>query len=68
MSEQKWRAEVSRGCIGAGFCVAVAPDHFVFAGGRAQSTHQSVTAGDGVGLLRTAADVCPAAAISISSD
>jgi ferredoxin len=68
MSEQKWRAEVSRGCIGAGFCVAVAPNHFAFAGGRAQSARRPVTDGEGVKLLRTAADVCPAAAISISSD
>lgn len=67
MGDQKRRVEVSQRCIGAGLCIAVAPDHFEFvSGGRAQSTGESVENEDGIGLVRTAADACPAAAIAIS--
>ena len=68
MSHQQWRAEVSTGCIGAGFCVAIAPDHFEFSSGRAQRRERPVDSEKNIRLIRAAADVCPAAAISISGN
>ena len=68
MSQQKWQAEVSQGCIGAGLCVALAPDHFEFAKGRAKRTGRSVESGHDIDAIRSAAEGCPAAAIVISGD
>jgi ferredoxin len=66
MSEKDWLVYVSRSCVGAGLCVAVAPDHFEFSDGRAQTTADSVQSVDTIEQVRTAAAMCPAAAISLT--
>lgn len=67
MSNIKWQAEVSSGCIGAGLCIVLAPEHFRFSRGRAERTERSVQSGD-IDALHAAAQGCPAAAIVISQD
>ena len=67
MSDRHWHAEVARGCIGAGLCVALAPDHFRFSRGRAERTERSVESDD-IEVMRAAAQGCPAEAIVISED
>lgn len=66
MSQGKWHVKVSSRCVGAGLCVAVAPEHFQFSSGRAQSTYGTVENEGGIGLINTAAEVCPVAAIALS--
>jgi ferredoxin len=65
MTETDIRVEV-HGCIGSGLCMAVAPDHFRFVGARAESS-QGVVSGDDVELVRAAAGICPAGAISVGA-
>ncbi len=67
MSEQRWHSEVSRHCIGAGLCVSVAPDHFEFTEGRAQSTTAVMESADDVVSVRRAAAICPARAIAVTT-
>lgn len=65
MTDPDVRVEV-HGCIGSGLCMAVAPDHFRFVGARAE-LHGSVSHPDDVELVRAAADICPARAISVGA-
>lgn len=67
MSEHTWQVDVSGDCIGAGLCVTLAPHHFEFFRGRAQSTENSMPEADAIDLIRIAAEGCPARAISISA-
>ncbi|OZF01310.1 ferredoxin [Rhodococcoides fascians] len=55
---------VSRACIGAGLCIAVAPEHFEFYRGRARKTEQSIDNADAIRSIRSAAEICPTAAIT----
>lgn len=66
MADQRRRVEVSPSCIGAGLCIAIAPAHFVFEGARAKSTAAAIDTAEDADLVRTAAEVCPALAISVS--
>ena len=66
VSRRQWQAEVSLRCIGAGLCVAVAPAHFEFTEGRAQTTTDSIDTAEAVDVVRNAAHVCPAQAIAVS--
>ncbi|MER5669939.1 ferredoxin [Pseudonocardia alni] len=59
-----WRVDVSRGCISAGLCLRIAPDHFEFAGVRARPTGAPLDA-RGAAAVLDAADRCPAAAITV---
>ncbi|MGD9530983.1 ferredoxin [Pseudonocardia sp.] len=68
MSNQKWRIEVSRGCIGAGLCLALAPEHFEFVGARATATTDTVEVPEALERVRAAAGICPASAISVSEE
>lgn len=65
MSNPQWHAAVSKGCIGVGMCVAVAPDHFEFSNGRAHPTTRPVQSAQDIDVVRAAAEACPTAAISI---
>ncbi|WP_162938570.1 4Fe-4S domain-containing protein [Mycobacterium kyogaense] len=58
---------MSSGCIGAGLCIVLAPEHFQFSSGRAKRTERSVQPDD-IDVLHAAAQGCPAAAIVISQD
>ncbi|WP_083896348.1 ferredoxin [Nocardia jiangxiensis] len=68
MSEQGWRVEVSRGCIGSGLCLSVAADHFEFAGARAKTVRGVLARAEDLEAVRAAAEICPASAISISEN
>lgn len=58
--------EVSRLCVGAGMCLAVAPEHFAFTGGgRAVGTKDVVSSAE-LQLVVDAAKACPARAITIT--
>ncbi|MBO1902989.1 ferredoxin [Leucobacter weissii] len=65
MSENEWQVSVSGRCIGAGLCLAIAPDHFRLDGIRAQSTG-TVTGQEAHDLVVSAAGVCPARAITMT--
>ncbi|TQC49939.1 ferredoxin [Rhodococcus sp. WS4] len=64
MSDSAMSVTMSKACIGAGLCTAVAPDHFEFHRGRAQETGQPVDSEDAINSILSAAEVCPAAAIT----
>lgn len=59
-----WRIDVSRGCISAGLCLAIAPDHFEFVGVRARPTGEPLDE-EGAAAVLDAAARCPAAAITV---
>ncbi|WP_143537853.1 ferredoxin [Rhodococcus sp. 14-1411-2a] len=55
---------VSRTCIGAGLCIAVAPEHFEFRRGRAQKTDRPLDNEAARSSILAALEACPAAAIT----
>lgn len=67
MTDQTWRVEVSRGCIGSGLCLAVADGHFEFVGARATTVNAEIRRTEDLELVRAAAQICPASAISIAT-
>lgn len=65
MSHDEWRVEVSSDCIGAGLCMAVAPEHFDFVNAQAVATSAPVATPDELNQVRTAVEYCPISAISL---
>ncbi|QII00249.1 ferredoxin [Rhodococcoides fascians A21d2] len=63
MSDITMSVTVTKSCIGAGLCIAVAPEHFEFHRGRARRTRHPIDSEEVTGLVLAAIDVCPAAAI-----
>ncbi|TQC45434.1 ferredoxin [Rhodococcus sp. WS4] len=64
MSDQNLNVSVSNDCIGAGLCVTLAPDLFKFSDGRAQRTGQPAEGEESISSILSAAEGCPAAAIT----
>lgn len=62
----RWRIEVDRGvCIGAGMCVATAPDHFHFTRAGGNQSQPVRPEADGSDEVLEAAESCPVEAITL---
>ncbi len=65
MPKHTTNVAVSKTCVGAGLCIALAPNHFEFHRGRAQRTEHPIVNADDMSSIREAADLCPASAITV---
>ena len=64
--KDRWRVTVDDiSCIGSGSCVGIAPRHFRMAGFVSTPVHEFVAPDD---VVLSAADACPAEAISVERD